>query len=504
VVALRRFLVPLVCVALGAFAAPAFAAPAVTEVDVPTAAAQPRNIILGPDGNLWFAEEGTNKIGKVVPGSPPTVTDVLIPQAPKTITGPRWLTIGPDGNIWFSADVDGAGGVAKFSPADPATITGFGGFGITAGNAQGVATGFDNRIWLLDAAGNGRIVRINPADGTTVNLDIPFAGFNGGRGLRRGADGNMYAASFASKLIAQIPGTGGTPVEKATVGGAWDILSGPDGNIYFTMPDTGIGKTSPADIGTQTAFKPSTPVAGDLFGIAVGADGALWSPRAQDPGRDIARMTTSGEFSFIKGLQPNGATQPRPEYIAAGPDSTLWFTDKDANKIGRISGILPSGGGGSGGGGTTLDKTPPGVSGAGMSDTTVVVGPAATPLKGTAADTTGTTIRYTLTEAASVSLRIDRRLKGKRVKKGKKRVCAKRTRKNRKKKSCTLFKKAGTLTRTSHAGKNNVKFSGRIGKKALKVGKYRLTIIASDAAGNKSKPKSLNFRVVKPKKRKRR
>jgi hypothetical protein len=110
----------------------------------------------------------------------------------------------------------------------------------------------------------------------------------------------------------------------------------------------------------------------------------------------------------------------------------------------------------------------------------------------------GTTIKYTLSEAATVSLRIDRRLKGRRIKRGKKRVCVKPTRKNRKKRRCTRLKKAGTLTRRSVAGKNSVKFTGRIGRKALKRGSYQLTITATDAAGNKSKPKRLRFRIVKP------
>jgi hypothetical protein len=49
-----------------------------------------------------------------------------------------------------------------------------------------------------------------------------------------------------------------------------------------------------------------------------------------------------------------------------------------------------------------------------------------------------------------------------------------------------------------------VKFSGRIGKKALKRGSYRLVVTAIDSAGNKSKAKRLSFRVVKPKRKRHR
>lgn len=40
-------------------------------------------------------------------------------------------------------------------------------------------------------------------------------------------------------------------------------------------------------------------------------------------------------------------------------------------------------------------------------------------------------------------------------------------------------------------------FSGRIGKKALKPGSYRLTITVIDAAGNVSKPVVKRFKIVR-------
>jgi hypothetical protein len=41
-----------------------------------------------------------------------------------------------------------------------------------------------------------------------------------------------------------------------------------------------------------------------------------------------------------------------------------------------------------------------------------------------------------------------------------------------------------------------VRFSGRIGRKALKPGRYRLTLRARDAAGNTGRARRLYFRVV--------
>jgi hypothetical protein len=105
----------------------------------------------------------------------------------------------------------------------------------------------------------------------------------------------------------------------------------------------------------------------------------------------------------------------------------------------------------------------------------------------------GTTFRFTLSEGASVKLAIAQRQPGRRVGK----ACRKPSRKNSKHKRCSRFVKKGTLTRTDKSGANSLHFTGRIGRRALKPGSYRVTITANDAAGNKSKPKTLSFRVVK-------
>ncbi len=104
----------------------------------------------------------------------------------------------------------------------------------------------------------------------------------------------------------------------------------------------------------------------------------------------------------------------------------------------------------------------------------------------------GTTFRYTLSEPAKVKLVIAQKVPGRRVGKS----CRKPSRRAHGKR-CTRFVKRGTLRRTGLAGTNSLKFSGRIGRRALKPGRYRVTITATDAAGNVSRPARLSFRVVK-------
>ncbi len=53
------------------------------------------------------------------------------------------------------------------------------------------------------------------------------------------------------------------------------------------------------------------------------------------------------------------------------------------------------------------------------------------------------------------------------------------------------------LTRSSRAGGNRVRFSGRVGRRTLRPGRYRATLTAVDAAGNRSKPSAVRFRIVR-------
>jgi hypothetical protein len=105
------------------------------------------------------------------------------------------------------------------------------------------------------------------------------------------------------------------------------------------------------------------------------------------------------------------------------------------------------------------------------------------------ATATGTTLKVDLSEAASLRITVERLVPGRRV--GKR--CSAKARKG---KRCTVAKAAGTLKRSLPAGAVKIAFSGRIGKRKLTPGSYRLTLVATDRAGNRSAPRKLNFTLV--------
>ncbi|HEY7629579.1 MAG TPA: hypothetical protein VH817_02700 [Thermoleophilaceae bacterium] len=140
------------------------------------------------------------------------------------------------------------------------------------------------------------------------------------------------------------------------------------------------------------------------------------------------------------------------------------------------------------------DTVAPTISSARLSHSVFAVsrGGAATARKKKRAAPKGTTISYRLSEAATVEFTIRRKSSGRKVGKS----CKRPTRRNGSRKRCTRFLKQGTFTQGGTAGANSEPFSGKLGRKLLKPGSYRLTITATDPAGNRSKSVSRSFRIV--------
>lgn len=104
-----------------------------------------------------------------------------------------------------------------------------------------------------------------------------------------------------------------------------------------------------------------------------------------------------------------------------------------------------------------------------------------------------THVTYKLSEPASVRFTVTQKLAGRRSSSGK---CVKATPVAHGAK-CTRYVARGSFSLPGHTGKNKFIFTGRLNGAALEPGKYRLTAVARDKAGNLSKPASHSFRIVK-------
>jgi Tol biopolymer transport system component len=122
------------------------------------------------------------------------------------------------------------------------------------------------------------------------------------------------------------------------------------------------------------------------------------------------------------------------------------------------------------------DRTAPVVSGARLSRKRFRVGRTRTAVAARRLGR-GTVLRFRSTEAGTASIAFSRVVRGKRGR--------------------TRARAAGQLSRRIAAGPARIALSGRVGRRAMRTGRYRLTLTVRDAAGNASRPVRLRFRIAR-------
>ena len=326
-----------VTVAVAALAAvlPAMAssAPTVTEFSTGiTLGAEPYGIASGPDGNLWFTENGL--IGRIARLSPAgTVSEFS--GGLTLFGGPLGITAGPDGRMWFTENsLAGSIGATSLTGVVAKFVSGLS----LNGQLRHIASGPDGNLWATWSASPGRIVRITPT-GTITQFSAGLTAGSQPSGIAPGPDGAMWFTEKGNPARIGRITTSGTITEFAlpTAASAPEaIVLGPDGNMWFTQAD-GIGRITPG--GVITEFTTGITPGSRPLGIAVGGDGALWFASSADPGR-IGRITTAGLVTMFAPLTANSA----PTGVTMGADGNIWFTQRTAGRIGRITvapGVTP-------------------------------------------------------------------------------------------------------------------------------------------------------------------
>ncbi len=289
----------------------------ITEFTIPTPGSEPEGIVAGPDGNLWFAEQAGNAIGRMTPAG--VFTEFPIPSP---ATWPETITAGPDGNLWFT-EQDGnrigritmAGVITEFPiPSVP-------------GQPEGIGTGPDGNLWFTETLSN-KIGRIT-TDGVITEFPVTTANSKPEGGVG-GPDGNVWFVEHQGNNVGRITAAGVVtefPILTAA-SGPWNITAGPDGSLWFSEGNsTRIGKITPA--GVVTEFPIGMTGAADY--LAPGPDGNVWF--SEYFANNIGRITPAGVITEF----PLPHTDSRPYAITPGPDGSLWFVEAIDNRVGRIT-----------------------------------------------------------------------------------------------------------------------------------------------------------------------
>ncbi len=317
---------------------------AITEFNITTASSNPQQITSGPDGNLWFTEESSNKIAKITTAG--GVTEFPLPTAGSQ---PFGITSGPDGNLWFTEE--SANQIGRISTSGSVTE-----FAVPTASSEpfGITGGPDGNLWFTEESGN-QIGRITTAGNVTEFVvptpnSEPFA-------ITAGPDGNLWFTEESGGKIGRITPSGTITefIVPTSSSEPFAITAGPDGNLWFTEEGGNkIGRITPS--GAITEFIVPTQ-SSSPEGITENPDGLLWF--TEESANQIGSITTTGTVTEF----PVTTAGSQPFWITSGPDNNLWFTEQSANQIAKLvppststSPPPPSGGSGTG---TSPPVSPP-------------------------------------------------------------------------------------------------------------------------------------------------
>ena len=294
----------------------------------PGRAAQPMNMVLGPDNNLWFAETTGERIGRITAAS--KITEFPIRGA-QSLVG---IASGPDGNIWFTDQLEGK--IGHISTTGTNLVQ----YSLSSGSCpQGITVGPDHNLWFVDQKKNGlfMIGTINTAGKikefpTNINAGPLQAESMEYAQITTGPDQNLWFVNPQASLMGlnflgqiTISGTVNTyPLSEAPVA----LCSGPDGNLWVLEP------SQVASV-TTSGFEVDYPINSFGFGgMTVGPDKNVWFTEYPTviayviPGTSLV-VEFGGDGSFSQILGPSG--------ITSGPDGAMWFVGALSSTVSRIT-----------------------------------------------------------------------------------------------------------------------------------------------------------------------
>lgn len=445
-----------------------------------------------------------------VSGARTTVSAVSAPPGGPSFLDPADVEVEADGRVLvadFSA-FGAAGGVIRVNPSTGSRTTVSSNTSPAGGPAfvtpSGLAIEPDGDVLVADRnafGGGGGVIRVDPVSGarTTVSATSTPAGgpaFVEPAGLTLAGNGDILVADedafggtggiirvhpvtgARTALSANGAPAGGPSFEEpvgiaVTAGGALlvtdeDAFADAHGGVIRVDPLTGARTTVSAN-GAPAAG----PSFGQPYGIAMSPNGSVLVVDFEafdgsggvirvDPGTGArTRVSTNGEpaggpsfFDPLGIALLSPGPQPPPVYPTP----------------------------------TRVDRVAPVITAASVRPRVFAVAGRRTRRR----TTRGTTFRYRLSERARVRFVLQRRTRG-RLQRGR---CRRPARVNRRGRRCTRLVAAGSFTQAGAAGPNRRRFTGRVRGRALRPGRYRATLRATDAAGNRSLPRRLAFRVT--------
>ena len=316
--------------------------PRITEFAPLTLANQPGDITAGPDGALWFTQEGlTPGIGRMTTSGVSAEYAAGLTPGFSLLMTPKGITEGPDGALWFTEQGVTADGIARMDPATGNVVE----YLLPAGtDPTAITTGSDDNLWFIER-GASKIGRMTP-DGQHDEFNAGLSGSDTLNDITAGPDGQLWVTIEGddNRIESFSPANPDDPCfwVNGLTGTPNQIVAASDGKLYFTESDNPAAIGRIKTDGKITEYRTGLTADSRPAGIAQGGDKALWFTAGASPGRLGSFSTNKHEFTeFTAGLGIIGidlTPDATPAGITRGPDGNVWFTESTyPGKIGRIT-----------------------------------------------------------------------------------------------------------------------------------------------------------------------
>jgi virginiamycin B lyase len=207
-----------------------------------------------------------------------------------------------------------------------------------------LTAGSDGQLWIADDVdqdiGDSAVARVATSGKRTRTYYYYASATPSFLGIAEGSDRAYWLTDWADGLIIRLTTQGMMtrfPVKDSDLS---DIVAGPDGALWFDEGDA-VGRITTK--GRLTIYATSrrdpaglrrTTYLDDLGvqDITVGPDGALWFTNKN--ANAVGRITTAGKLTeYTSGISAGAGLTS----IASGADGALWFTEMNGGRIGRIT-----------------------------------------------------------------------------------------------------------------------------------------------------------------------
>lgn len=217
------------------------AAGSISENVTPTKGSAPWGMASGPgpNVNVWFTESAVGKVGQITTTGPPyTEYTLCLPSSsgsgcvPVPKAKPVGITLGPDGNMWVTDP--GTNSVWRIQQLKKRPFVKFTQFALN-GNAQPMAitTGPDSAMWFTEP-GTNRIGRLPTSGYPLTEYSIPTP-HSDPTGICAASDNSIWFTEQKGKNIGRLPmGASITEYPLTNSMTPNQVIQGVDGNFYFT------------------------------------------------------------------------------------------------------------------------------------------------------------------------------------------------------------------------------------------------------------------------------